>query len=321
MHLTLNKRLASFIREYPTPAIESDNPFIEGDQPPTLDHHLTISPIDIDIDIDQSLTASPIDIDNDNDIEMSNTGTHDSAACCTIPTPKSYPDYTPKGTYKTLANTKTYIVGPPTATKAIFFLYDIFGYKTPTLQGADILASSGDYLVAMPDFFDDGTAEVEWLAQDTEEKKEKLGAFLQKIQNTPHYLNRMNESLAALKTEYPTVERWGAIGYCWAGKIVAVTSGENSPWKVGIQTSPAMLEPEDAKKVTVPMLVLASKDEPKDKTQAFAEELKVAEKKVEIFESSIHGWMSGRADLEKEESKKEYERGYEVALEFLKKHL
>ncbi|KAF7197337.1 putative AIM2 family protein [Pseudocercospora fuligena] len=172
----------------------------------------------------------------------------------------------------------------------------------------------------MPDFFDDGVAEPEWLAQDTEEKKAKFGAFMQKIQNMPRYLNRINESLTALKTEYPSVEGWGSIGYCWGGKMVAVTSGENSPWKVGIQSSPAMVEPEDAKKVTVPMLVLASKDEPKDKIKAFGEELK-GEKKVETFESSIHGWMSARADLEKEESKKEYERGYQVALEFLKKYL
>ena len=48
---------------------------------------------------------------------------------------------------------KTYVTGPSTATKAIFVIYDIFGFFPQTLQGADILAYSdkeNQYQVFIP---------------------------------------------------------------------------------------------------------------------------------------------------------------------------
>ena len=51
----------------------------------------------------------------------------------------------------------TDVTGPSSATKAILFVYDIFGYFPQTLQGADILATSdkeNKYQIFMPDFFE-----------------------------------------------------------------------------------------------------------------------------------------------------------------------
>lgn len=48
------------------------------------------------------------------------------------------------------------MVGPDDATKAIIHIFDIFGYKDQSIQGADILSSSdhhNKYKVFMPDWF------------------------------------------------------------------------------------------------------------------------------------------------------------------------
>jgi dienelactone hydrolase len=49
----------------------------------------------------------------------------------------------------------TDVTGPADAKKAILVIYDIFGYFEQTLQGADILANSGEekYKVLIPDWF------------------------------------------------------------------------------------------------------------------------------------------------------------------------
>ena len=87
-----------------------------------------------------------------------------------------------------------------------------------------------------------------------------------------------------------------------------------------MQTSPSDVDAEDAKKVTIPMMMLASKDEPADAVKAYGEALTVP-KHVETFETQIHGWMSARADLADAKVREEYERGYRLALGWFNKYL
>lgn len=46
------------------------------------------------------------------------------------------------------------VTGDSSASKGIIFVGDIFGYFEQSLQGADILAHDGKYMVFFPDFFD-----------------------------------------------------------------------------------------------------------------------------------------------------------------------
>jgi dienelactone hydrolase len=62
----------------------------------------------------------------------------------------------------------TYVTSPSNAPKAIFVVYDIFGYFDQTVQGANLLAHSGKYQVFMPDFFGGKPAEMSWMAQGME---------------------------------------------------------------------------------------------------------------------------------------------------------
>ena len=140
--------------------------------------------------------------------------THSSAACCSRPT-ATPTNYEPKGQYQTVANTKCYVTGPSTAKKAIFLMYDIFGYTSQTLQGADILASHGKepYLVVMPDLLDGEYAQPAWFAApDAEENKAKIGAFLGRVRDVGAHVKRVLDLATPVKEEYPGVEKWGSIG-------------------------------------------------------------------------------------------------------------
>ncbi len=81
-----------------------------------------------------------------------------------------------------------------------------------------------------------------------------------------------------------------------------------------------MVDPNDAKNITVPLCMLASGDEDAEAVKKFGEAL-TTDKHIETFSDQIHGWMAARGDLENEKVKKEYERGYQVLLDFYHKHL
>lgn len=102
--------------------------------------------------------------------------------------------------------------------------------------------------------------------------------------------------------------------------MISLASGSNTPYKVGAQCHPGMIDPADAAQITIPTLMLASGEESTEEVAAFQKALKV-ENHVEIFADQVHGWMSARADLEDEKVKMEYERGYKILLSFFAKHL
>ena len=112
-----------------------------------------------------------------------------------------------------------------------------------------------------------------------------------------------------------TIHTWGALGMCWGGKvgvswgrlkgkwerrrvligvqIVSLSSQQGTPFKAVAEVHPAMVDPNDAKGITVPVCMLASKDEDPDAVKGFQKELKV-KSHVETFADMVHGWMAAR---------------------------
>ena len=80
-----------------------------------------------------------------------------------------------------------------------------------------------------------------------------------------------------------------------------------------------MVEAKDAEHVKIPLILLASSEEPADEVTKFEAALKVP-KHVETFDDQIHGWMAARGDLSKERVKEEYIRGYKTVLDFFGKN-
>ena len=80
-----------------------------------------------------------------------------------------------------------------------------------------------------------------------------------------------------------------------------------------------MIEPKDAEKIKVPLIMLASMEDPEEQVKQFEAALK-GPKYVETFPDQVHGWMAARGDLADERVKAEYIRGYKTVLDFFAKH-
>ncbi|ERS98185.1 carboxymethylenebutenolidase [Sporothrix schenckii 1099-18] len=245
-----------------------------------------------------------------------------SDACCNVP-PIVASGYEIKGEYKTVGDLKTYATGPDDATKGIIYVFDIFGYKDQTLQGADILSVTDKhqpYKVLIPDWFGDEPAPLGIFPPDTEDKKVRLMGFLGK-HPPPVTASKLPAYVKAASEAYPTIKSWGVIGFCWGGKVVSlVTSGAENPFAAGAEAHPAMVDAKDAVGIKVPLVMLASKDEPPADVDAFEKALTVPHH-VETFADQVHGWMAARADLADEHIKSEYVRGYKTVVEFFSKHV
>lgn len=77
-----------------------------------------------------------------------------------------------------------------------------------------------------------------------------------------------------------------------------------------------MVDPNDAKGITIPLALLASQDEDADAVKAFEKELP-GEGYFDRFDDQVHGFMAARGDLKDEKVRSEYERGYKALLDFL----
>lgn len=98
-----------------------------------------------------------------------------------------------------------------------------------------------------------------------------------------------------------------------------MTSGSDNPFSIGAAIHPAMVDPSEAESIKVPLIMIASKEEPADKVKEFEDKLSVP-KHVETFGDQVHGFMAARADLADSRVKEEYTRGYKTVLEFFGKH-
>lgn len=196
-------------------------------------------------------------------------------------------------------------------------IYDIFGFFPQTLQGADIIAHSDKehpYQVFVPDFFDGNPADISWYPPTDEDKKSKLGKWFEGAA-PPKHLPKVPGLVDAAEKTNSNIKSWGIIGFCWGGKMTSLIAGKDTKFKAAVQTSPAMVDAADAENVKIPMMMLASKEEPADDVKKYDEKLNVT-KHVETFNDQVHGFMSARADLNDPKGKQEYERGYKLTMQF-----
>ena len=143
----------------------------------------------------------------------------------------------------------------------------------------------------MPDFFDGNPADISWYPPgDDKEKQEKLGAWFKERASPPQALERISKVIDELKKSRG-VEEWAICGFCWGGKIVNLSSQKGSLFKVGASVHPAMVAAEDAKAATIPIIMLPSKDEPKEDVEAWQKEIKTPSV-VEWFPDQVCSTMS-----------------------------
>jgi dienelactone hydrolase len=216
-----------------------------------------------------------------------------SAACCTVPPVTANNSPPSKGAWTEVDGMKTYVTGQPEAKEAILVIYDIFGFFPQTLQGADILGQK--YKVFIPDFFEGKPCDISWYPPDTEEKGKKLGEFFSTTGAPPKSAERVPKVIDLLNQmkENKTIEKWGILGFCWGGKIVALTTQEGTPFKTGVACHPAMVDPSDAAKAAVPLMMLPSGEESKEDVEKWEKEMK-QKHKVKWYDDQLHGFMAAR---------------------------
>jgi dienelactone hydrolase len=245
-----------------------------------------------------------------------------SSVCMSIPPVTSH--YTENGTFTTLASLHTYAAGPPSATKGIIFVYDIFGMSPQTYQACDRLTAYTGAAVLAPDFFEGNPLTEEVIARDTPEKQERIVNFMSGIAKLETNVDRLvNQIFPAAKEAYPKVTSWGVFGLCWGGKVGVLASIKDpKAFKVSGQAHPGMFVAEDAKSMKSfgqPHICLASENESADTVKEYKEILG-DDGYVEQYDM-FHGWMGARANLEDEKNRAEFERGYDKVGEFFAKHL
>ncbi|KAL1849602.1 hypothetical protein VTK73DRAFT_9849 [Phialemonium thermophilum] len=250
---------------------------------------------------------------------MPATGGH-SEACCNTP-PVVEKGYMQEGWWETIDGLRTYVTGPKDCTKGIIFITDVFGFFDQTKQGGDILGHLGrtKHLVFMPDWFDGNPMPVDWFPPTDPEKQKNLAGFFAK--HTPQDVAaRIPQYVKACEAKHPNVKSWAIHGLCWGAKVVSLLTGrDDNIFKVASECHPALLEPEDAKHIKIPIIVLASNYEDPLAVKQFEANLKVP-KHVEIFADMVHGWMGARAEFDGGRKEAEYRRGYGLVLEFFEKH-
>ncbi|KAJ5152560.1 uncharacterized protein N7482_009038 [Penicillium canariense] len=231
-------------------------------------------------------------------------------ACRTIP-PVTPQGYIPQGRYETLAGLNTYVAGKTDARIGLVDIYGVFGMASQTVQGADLLAARLNAVVLIPDFFGGEPLKHENVPANTEEKKQIIAEFLAHKANVTRNVGVVTEAVQEYRTRFPSISKWGAFGLCWGGKVTVLASGPNTPFAASGQVHPGMMNVADAKALSIPHIVLASKDEPVDAVADYTDLLSKNDKTglVETYSTMWHGWMGAWADLEKEESQAEYARG------------
>ncbi|RDB29046.1 putative AIM2 family protein C30D10.14 [Hypsizygus marmoreus] len=253
-----------------------------------------------------------------NTAKMSTTIHNTNTACCTIPPVQS--DYAPEGSFKPFGNFKrVYITGPENSETKIVCVYDIFGYFPQTQQGADIIASALNATVYMPDFFEpDAPFPAEKYPPKTSQDKADIQAFFGGTASPPVAIEKLTKFGETLRAS--GAKKIGAYGFCWGGKVTLSAGGASTPFDSVAIVHPAMLSHADAEKLTVPLAIYISKDEPIDEYNKI---LGIVDKKPfvsksdhKLYSNMFHGWAAARGDLKNEENKKEYEDVYSRLVDF-----
>ncbi|TVY86539.1 putative AIM2 family protein [Lachnellula willkommii] len=186
------------------------------------------------------------------------------------------------------------------------------------------MSSALNALVLVPDFFKGAKMEFSWYGDDlSEESKALKEAFAQYALDFPAFVPALRDVVGEGKGRWEGVKAWGAYGLCWGGKVVALSSGPDTPFSASGQVHPGRLATTDATQITIPHIVLASDGEDAKIVREYKDVLVGAGKPgvVDTYVGMHHGWMGARANFKDEANFKEYERGYNQLAQFFAKHL
>ncbi|KAF3940798.1 hypothetical protein ABW19_dt0200636 [Dactylella cylindrospora] len=225
----------------------------------------------------------------------------------------------PKGAYQTIDGLRLYVTGPPTAKFAIVFIYDAYGYGVQNFAGADTLSKGLNCLVIMPDVLGDAVIPENHTTVPEAERNAIIARFMGKVGDFSGLRQDVLDGVAKWKKVWPSIERWGAFGLCFGGKVVAVTSREGTPFVVSGQAHPSFVAKEDPELISIPHICLPSKDEAVDIMEHYKITLD-GKGYVETYPNNHHGFMGAKTDFKDPEQVAAFEKGYGQVTEFFRKY-
>lgn len=205
------------------------------------------------------------------------------------------------------------ITGAHNSKTGIFIIYDIFGFFPQTLQGTDLLSAGTNSLVVVPDIFNGSPMPITNFPANTPEKKKALHSFFAGPAHPSTTVTKIRDTIfPVVKSRFPGIEVWAVLGYCWGAKVAALLSAAGTQFSACVMCHPAMMDPGDAGKIEVPVLVIATRDEEEGVVRRWGDGIPggLREKsEVVRWEGTFHGFMAARANLKDGENYRFYEKG------------
>ncbi|EJU05531.1 dienelactone hydrolase [Dacryopinax primogenitus] len=242
---------------------------------------------------------------------------NDNKACCSLPPAEA--EYTPKGEYVDVAGFKSYTIGDKNSKTVIISVMDVFGFSAQTVQAADILSTSGAYVI-LPDVFEGKPAASDLFSPpQSPEKQQTIQTFFSTVGSPPTALEKISKIVAELKSK--GIEKIFEIGYCWGAKVTILSAAKDRINGI-IMCHPSMLAAEDADNCLVPVANFPSGDENVQLMATINEKLKAKPFGNNCIEKTyadqIHGFAATRADLKAEGPLAAYKDVYQRSVDWVK---
>lgn len=146
----------------------------------------------------------------------------------------------------------------------------------------------------MPDFIgSDRAAKHEWFLPGADKAPMQE---LVKFVTSGEMMASIHDAVSTLRSDskYGHIQRWAGVGFCWGSKGISLIAaeGERSLLDVTAHSSPSRLDPNEAKTITVPTIMLPSQGEDEELVTSYVDNLKGEKDSVRFDE--VHGWMSAR---------------------------
>ena len=113
----------------------------------------------------------------------------------------------------------------------------------------------------MPDFWGDNPQDLTHFPPKTPEQRKYVHDFMTGIADPAKNLPLVAPLLEAFQKMNPQIKTWSILGFCWGVKMATLAVTKGTKFVAAAGCHPSLMDPEDAKHITVPMCIMPSQDE------------------------------------------------------------
>lgn len=240
---------------------------------------------------------------------------------------------TPSGSSEKVGGVETY-VAKGNQKGSIVIATDIFGVgvTNPKIV-ADIFAKKTGFTVFVPDIFPGGPIDPKnfTLPKKASSGPPDEGTMGKNFENFTAWLGKGNSPDKTVERFNAVVQQAsqngpvGAIGYCYGAKLAVLSAIEKKVQGIALY-HPSLLEPTEADKVTVPVLLNEAELDPlfngelKSTWESTLKSKNLLDKHTKLYPNTVHGF-GVRPDVNDSQVKAGFEESIDATSQFLKETL